>query len=84
MSNIKQEQPNLRQINLQDSDKATNKKNSQEMVNEHNEQNINTIEDQFEKNNESKTVDNRQENAAQANRLTFNDPGFINESRPIK
>lgn len=34
-SNIKQEQPNLRQINLQDSDKVTNKKKSQEMVDEH-------------------------------------------------
>ena len=54
------------------------------MVNEHIESNINTIEDQFEKNNESKTVDNRQENAAEANRLTFNDPGCIDESRPIK
>ena len=61
-----------------------NKKSSQEMVNEHIESNINTIEDQFEKNNESKTVDNRQENAAEANRLTFNDPGCIDESRPIK
>ena len=33
-----------------------NKKSSQGMVNEHIESNINTIEDQFEKNNESKTV----------------------------
>jgi hypothetical protein len=84
LSNIKQEQPNLRQINLHDSDKVMNKKSSQEMANEHIESNINTIEDQFEKNNESKTVDNRQENAVEANRLTFNDQGFINESRPIK